>query len=179
MKHLCFSHLCCITSPLLLALHSRSHFLQPCLSPPTLMHLIVVTAKFWSIQMIMHWNVMSVLNDIIFHLPMSVKNATPFSWTIVASLWVCPSCRVSIKEAVSSTQKLAVENQSLRMEVLEIRNNSSKLLHILNEIASNLPLSHNVCVGDTDLKNTSCCLTVLNNPINPAAPHSSSSLWVW
>ena len=81
-------------------------------------------------------------------------------------IWVYPTCRVSIKEAVVSTRKLAAENESLRKEVLEIRNNSSELLRLLDEIASNLPLSHVVCDGGADLKNTSSCPIVLNNPIN-------------
>ena len=82
-------------------------------------------------------------------------------------IWVCPSCRVNIKEAVVSSWKLTAENKSLRREVLEIRQNSSELLHLLEVIASKLPSSFNGCDRDTSTDRISSCPTVLDNALPP------------
>ena len=89
---------------------------QPYLSHPTQMH-PVVTVKSWSILMIMHSSVMSVLNGTTYLALMSVKSAILLSWrTVVSSGFVRVAGLCSIMEATASSWKPATENESIRKE---------------------------------------------------------------
>lgn len=125
----------------------------------------VVTVKSWSILMIMHSSVMSVLNGTTFLVLMSVKSAILSSWrTVVSSGFVRVAGLRSIMEAIVSSRKPATENESLRKE---IKQNSSEQLHLLQVLASKLPSSHDMHDEEASLERTSPSHLVSTNATNP------------
>lgn len=163
--NLLLGYISLISLPLhLLTYPIHSWSVQPRPSHPTQMH-PVVTVKSWSILMIMHSSVMSVLNGTTYLVLMSEKSAIPSSWrTVVSSGFVRVAGLCSIVEAIVSSRKPVTENESLRKE---IKQNSSEQLHLLEVLASKLPSSHDMYNEEASPERASPSLPVSTNATNP------------